>query len=69
MRVVVTGASGHIGANLVRAMPERRWRVRAFVRAHRYPIGKLDVETVEGDIRSPESLYPAFCGADGVYHL
>jgi len=69
MRVVVTGASGHIGANLVRAMLERGWRVRALVRAHRHAIDKLDVEAVEGDIRSPESLNHAFRGADVVYHL
>ena len=69
MRVVVTGASGHIGANLVQAMLERGWHVRALVRAHRHPIDKLDVETVEGDIRSPESLYHAFRGTDVVYHL
>lgn len=69
MIVAVTGASGHIGTNLVRAMLERGWHVRALVRAHRQAIDGLAVEEVDGDIRSPESLDRAFRGAAVVYHL
>ena len=45
MTVVVTGASGHIGANLVRALIERRRLCRAIVREDQRALEGLDVET------------------------
>ena len=69
MVVVVTGAAGHIGANLVRALLERGKPVRALVHRDRRALEGLDVETVTGDICEPESLLKAFEGAETVYHL
>ena len=53
--IVVTGATGHIGNNLVRAC-KRGHRVRCMVLRERvwFPWG-LDVEIVEGDVRDIES--------------
>jgi dihydroflavonol-4-reductase len=70
MTVVVTGASGHLGANLVRELLERGERVRALVRS-RDPeaLLGLDVEQVEGDVEDRGSLEAAFDGAEIVYHL
>lgn len=69
MVVVVTGASGHIGANLVRALLERGKPVRALVHHDRRALEGLDIETVNGDICAPESLIGAFEGAETVFHL
>jgi dihydroflavonol-4-reductase len=66
---VVTGASGHVGANLVRALLARGRRVRALVNAESRALEGLDVERVSGDVRNPESLRRAFDGAEVVYHL
>ena len=69
--VVVTGATGHIGNVLVRALLERQYRVRAVVlhnEDHR-PITGLDVEVCRGDVTDVDSLEQAFSGADIVYHL
>lgn len=67
--VVVTGASGHLGANLVRALLERGERVRVLVHKEARSLDGLDVERVPGDITAPETLGPAFAGADVVVHL
>jgi dihydroflavonol-4-reductase len=67
--VVVTGATGHVGANLVRALVARGDQVRAFVRNGRASaLEGVDLERVQGDVRDEASLCAAFEGADVVYH-
>lgn len=67
--VVVTGASGHIGANLVRHLLARGEQVRAVVHREAASLDGLDIERVSGDITVPASLKAAFEGADVVIHL
>ena len=67
--VVVTGASGHVGANLVRELHENGRPVRALVHRDRRAFKGLDIETCAGDILDSRSLIKAFKGADCVYHL
>lgn len=69
MTIVVTGACGHIGANLVRALIDSGRPVRALVHVHHWGIDGLDTELVRGDVCDPESLYRAFRDAEIVYHL
>ncbi len=67
--VAVTGASGHVGYNLVRALVEQGRRVRAIVPAPTPWITRLRVEVAIADVRHPETLRPAFRGVDTVFHL
>jgi len=67
--IVVTGAAGHVGANLVPALLARSRPVRVLVHADRRAFQGLDVEVIQGDIRDPESLVNAFKDAEVVYHL
>jgi len=69
MTAVVTGATGHVGANLVRALLERGQTVRAVVREDTRALAGLGVEQVRGDVLDRASLVRAFEGADVVYHL
>jgi dihydroflavonol-4-reductase len=69
MSVVVTGATGHVGANLVRALLAQGRPTRALVHVDRKAVEGLDVEVFEGDICNPDSLVDAFEGAEVVYHL
>jgi dihydroflavonol-4-reductase len=69
MTVVVTGAAGHVGANLVRALIGQGRSVRCLVHVNTRAIDGLDVELVRGDVSDADSLYRAFQGADVVYHL
>ena len=68
---VITGASGHIGGVLARALV--RWHdtrpVRAIFRKSQGTAADLDVEWVNGDILDKESLVAAFTGAETVFHL
>lgn len=69
MTILVTGATGHIGLNLVRALLEDGRRVRALVHQHGERLDGLDVERVHGDVLDPSSLRRAMEGAEVVYHL
>jgi len=73
MRVLVTGATGHLGSFAVRAMLERGHQVRALVRdPARLALVGLDgldgVEPVRGDVGDPASVRAAMAGMDAVVH-
>ena len=71
MTTLVTGATGHIGNNLVRALLARQERVRVLCRRESSPtpLSGLDVERVEGDLRDAPSLARAVVGVERVYHV
>jgi dihydroflavonol-4-reductase len=68
-KVAVTGASGHIGANLVRELVGRGYEVVTLIRKSSDALDGLDVIRVEGDVLDLPSLRRAFRGAGQVYHL
>ena len=70
-KVLVTGASGHLGSNLVRALLADGQEVRVLyqARADNRSLDGLDVEKVEGDLRDPESLRRAVAGVARVFHV
>lgn len=70
MKVLVTGANGHLGANLVRVALAEGHEVRAMVRAtsDTTSLDGLEVERVLGDILDPTSLPAAMAGVDWVLH-
>lgn len=69
MRAAVTGATGHLGAALVRRLLDEGARVRAVVREDTRALAGLDVETVRGDLSDAEGLARAFQGSEVVFHL
>jgi dihydroflavonol-4-reductase len=70
MRSLVTGATGLLGNNLVRALLAQGGSVRVLVRpgSDPTPLAGLDVEVVRGDVRDPTSLSAAVAGVEVVYH-
>jgi nucleoside-diphosphate-sugar epimerase len=67
-KAAVTGASGYIGAELVRALSARGIEVRALVRDPAKARKADGVELFRSDITSPDSLRGAFSGIDTVFH-
>jgi UDP-glucose 4-epimerase len=71
-RVLVTGGGGFIGSNLVRALLERGDDVRIldnFSTGNRANLDGLDVDVVEGELRSYERVHNAVRGVETVFHL
>jgi UDP-glucose 4-epimerase len=71
-RVLVTGGGGFIGSNLVRDLLERGDDVRVldnFATGNRANLEGLDVEVVEGELRSYERVHNAVRGVEIVFHL
>ena len=66
---VVTGASGLVGGNLVRALLADKRRVRALVHQDCRALQDLDIEIAKADLMDRTSLEAAFSGAEVVYHL
>ena len=72
MKALVTGGGGFIGSNLVRALLEAGHDVRVldnFSTGNRANLEGLDVEVVEGELRSYERVHNAVRGVEVVYHL
>jgi nucleoside-diphosphate-sugar epimerase len=72
MRALVTGGGGFIGSNLVRGLLERGDQVRVldnFSTGRRENLAGLDVEVVEGELRSYERAHNAIRGTEVVFHL
>ncbi len=69
MRMVVTGASGHVGANLVRTLVAQGVTVRAVCHLSTLGLDGTGIEICRGNVCEPVSLKEIFTGADVVYHL
>ncbi len=68
----MTGGAGFIGSNLVRGLLARGDEVRVldnFATGNRANVDDLDVEVVEGELRSYERVHNAVRGVDVVFHL
>jgi len=70
-KILVTGATGFVGAAVARALIARGERVVLLARksSPRGNIEGLDAEVAIGDLREAESLKPAFQGVDRLYHV
>lgn len=70
MTILVTGATGLLGNNVVRVLRESGVDVRVLVRAASdpRPLRGVDVERQEGDIRDPVAVSRACRGVEAVVH-
>ncbi|MBN1690399.1 MAG: NAD-dependent epimerase/dehydratase family protein [Dehalococcoidia bacterium] len=69
MIAAVTGASGHVGVNLVHALIARDRNVRIIAHSSTLGLEGLKVERHNGDVNDIDSLMRAFEGVSVVYHL
>lgn len=68
--ILVTGATGHLGANLVRRLLADGERVRVLLRGRGTPeaLDRLALEQVEGDLRDPAACAAAVRGCRQIHH-
>ena len=66
---LITGGSGHVGANLSRELIKQGYKVRCidFDKDYR-AFENLDIELIEADITDKDSLKPAFKDVEVVFH-
>ena len=71
MKAFLTGGTGFIGANVVRALLARGFEVRALVRpgSDRRNLEGLDIELVQGDVRDFPSVKRAMQDCGLVFHV
>ena len=71
MTTLLTGATGFIGAAVLRSLIEAGHRVRALVRPNsaRRNLSGIDCEIVIGDLMEPESLRRAVRGCEALFHV
>jgi len=69
-RILITGANGFIGANIVRAALEKGYEVNAFVRktSDLQALEGLPIEYVYGDLRDMDSVSKAMDGCEYIIH-
>ena len=68
--LLITGGSGHLGANLIRRLLADGEAVRALQRegSDNGALDGLQIERVNGDLRDPAALTAAMRGVTAVYH-
>ncbi len=71
MQALVTGATGFVGANLVEALTQHGWQVRALHRpsSSLRALAGLSYASAIGDVTDPASLAAAMTGVDVVFHV
>ena len=69
MKIAVTGASGHVGANLCRKLIAEGHQVKALVHKNQNAIQGLDLEIVSGSLQDKESLRTLFKDCEAAFHL
>jgi dihydroflavonol-4-reductase len=69
-KVLVTGADGLLGSNLVRELLNRKYRVRAFVQSGRNvnTLDNLPIEKFDGDLLNKKSISHAIQGCHYIVH-
>jgi nucleoside-diphosphate-sugar epimerase len=68
--ILVTGSTGHLGANLVRRLLDEGHEIRVLLRpeSDNRSLDALDVERVHGDLRDAEACRAAVQGCEQIHH-
>ena len=69
MKIAVSGANGHVGVNLCKALVERGHVVNALIHKNTNGLQGIPVQLVQGDVLDKNTLFPLIQDSDIVFHL
>ena len=69
MRIAITGASGHIGANLCRSLLVRSHELKVLIHNTKNSLEGLPVEMIQGNLQDIDSLNRLIDGTEILIHL
>ncbi len=69
MNILVTGGGGFLGTKISQKLKDRGDTVRTFQRGHYADLVERDIEQVQGDLTSYQSVHDAMVGIDAVIHV
>jgi len=71
MKVLVTGATGHLGWNLTKELLNQNYDVKVLCRENSdlAPLKNLDVEIAYGNVMNPDSIKASLSEVSTVFHL
>lgn len=69
MRIAITGANGHVGVNLTKALLAQGHQVRALVHKNARFLQDMPAEKHSGDLLNPDTLRTFLQDIDVVFHL
>jgi dihydroflavonol-4-reductase len=69
LNIAITGASGHVGANLIRKLAPEGHKIKVLYYQDDRAFKGFDVDPVRGDLLDPVSVNKLVEGAEIVYHL
>lgn len=69
MKIAVTGASGHVGVNLCRALTSAGHEVNVLIHRHDQVLRSMPVRVHKGDLLMEDTLLPFLDGVEVVFHL
>ena len=69
MNIGITGANGHVGANLVRRLLQEDFKIRVLQYHDHEAFDGLEVEVVVGELNDPATIKEFCSGLDVVFHL
>ncbi|MBE0647688.1 MAG: NAD-dependent epimerase/dehydratase family protein [Bacteroidales bacterium] len=69
MKIAVTGANGHVGSNLCKALLQEGYQVKALTHKHTKAIQDLPIEIVKGNILEKDSIRKLMQDTDYCFHL
>ena len=64
----ITGASGHIGANLIRALLKKGWQIKCLVNKDERALKGLNIEKIKTSLFNEEGLAKIMTTCDVVFH-
>ena len=64
----ITGASGHIGANLIRTLLKKGWEIKCLVKKDERALKGLNIEKIKISLFNEEGLTKIMATCDVVFH-